>query len=206
MTCGSAPVAYPEHMTGNGARSGPHPVVLATIVALLVVCGLAGCGRAPQVFKSGQCKPGDPLAGVYLPSRLTVKDACTTVSGTVDCVQHEPDGDVHVRLRPDPAYRRLLTPANAFQQCATEKDPHLVVEIIPQVGHQPFKDNSATKGGFLTPIAPIAGEHVTVTGPLVWDTNLLHDLVYPGHNVRDWAEIHPAWNITTTNASPAPAH
>jgi hypothetical protein len=167
-------------MTGNGARSGSHPVGLATIVALLVLCGLVGCGRAPQVLKSGRCKPGDPLAGVYLPSRLAVKNACTTVSGIVDCLQHEPDGDVHIRLRPDPDYRRLLTP----------------------VGHQPFKDNSATRAGFLTPDTPIAGEHVMVTGPLVWDTNLLHDLVYPGRNVRDWAEIHPAWNITA-NASPA---
>jgi len=193
-------------MTGKGTRSGSHPVGAVTIVALLVLCGLAGCGRAPQVLKSGQCKPGDPLAGVYLPSRLTVKNACTTVSGTVDCVKHEPDGDEHIRLRPDPAYRRLLTPANAFQQCTNEKDPHFVVEIIPQVGHRPFTDNSATKGGFVTPDAPAAGAHITVTGPLVWDTNLLHDLVYPGRDVRDWAEIHPAWNITTANASPGPAH
>ncbi len=182
-------------------------VGIAAIVMLLVLVGLGGCGRPPQVLKSGECKPGDPLAGVYLPSRLAVKSACTTVDGTVDCVQHEPDGDFHIRLRPDPAYRRLLTAANAFQQCANQKDPHLVVEIIPQVGHRPFTDNSATKGGFLTPAAPIAGEHVAVTGPLVWDTNLLHDLVYPGRDVRDWAEIHPAWNITVDrHATPGTAH
>jgi hypothetical protein len=30
----------------------------------------------------------------------------------------------------------------------------------------------------------------------VWDTNALHDLVYPGRNVKNWAEIHPAWNVT----------
>jgi hypothetical protein len=125
--------------------------------------------------------------------------------GTVDCVQSELDGDAHIRLRPDPAYQRLLTAANAFQQCPNEKDPHLVVEIIPQLGHDGFKDNSATKGGFLTPLAPVAGQHVTVTGPLVWDTNLLHDLVYPGHDVRDWAEIHPAWNVTIDHPLPARA-
>jgi len=182
-------------------------VGLTLIVMALVLCGLGGCAKPPQALKSGQCKPGDPLAGVYLPSRLAVKNGCTTLSGTVDCVKHEPDGDVHIRLRPDPAYRQLLTPANAFQQCANHKDPHLVVEIIPQVGHRPFKDNSATKGGFLTPIAPLAGEHVTVTGPLVWDSNLLHDLIYPGRDVRDWAEIHPAWNITIALlASPGTAH
>jgi hypothetical protein len=112
---------------------------------------------------------------------------------------------VHIRLRPDPAYRRLLTPANTFQQCANQKDPHLVVEIIPQVGHDGLEDDSASEAGFLTPAAPIAGEHVTVTGPLVWDTNLLHDLVYPGRNVRDWAEIHPAWNVTIDHPAPAGA-
>jgi hypothetical protein len=194
-------------MTAFGRNSASRPVGPAAVVVLLVVggllvAGLVGCGRAPQALKSGQCKAGDPLDGVYLPSRLTVKSACATVAGTVDCVQSELDGDVHIRLRPDPAYRPLLTAANAFQQCADEKDPHLVVEIIPQVGHDGFEDNSATKGGFVTPLAPIAGQHVTVTGPLVWDTNLLHDLIYPGHDVRDWAEIHPAWNVTIDRPLP----
>jgi hypothetical protein len=172
---------------------------------VLVLCGLSGCSR--PMFKSGQCKPGDPLAGVYLPSRLTVKNACTTVSGTVDCVKHEPDGDYHVRLRVDLAYRPLLTAANAFQQCPNQTGPHLVVEIIPQEGEGLFSDNSATKANFETPVAPVAGDHVTVTGPLVWDTNVLHDLIYPGKDVRNWAEIHPAWNVTVDHpASPVPAH
>ncbi len=71
-----------------------------------------------------------------------------------------------------------------------------MVEIIPQQPHLPFLTNSATLGGFLTPAAPRAGDHITVTGPYVWDTNALHDLVYPGKNVKNWAEIHPAWNVT----------
>ena len=193
-------------MSVDGDPSHPARLAAAALALLLALSGLAGCAK-PRVLESGQCKSGDPLAGVYLPSRLAVKETCTTVTGTVDCVQHEPDGDYHVRLRPDPAYRRLLTPANAFQQCANQKDPHLVVEIIPQVGHELFDDNSATKGGFVTPVAPLAGEHVTVTGPLVWDSNLLHDLIYPGHNVQDWAEIHPAWNVTIDHsATPGPAH
>jgi hypothetical protein len=125
-----------------------------------------------------------------------VKDDCVTVSGTVDCLRHEDDGDIHIRLRVDPAYRRLLTPANAFQQCAGHTGPHLVVEIIPQQGHLPFLTNSASRGGFVTPAAPGVGDRVTVSGPLVWDSNVLHDLIYPGRNVENWAEIHPAWNVT----------
>ncbi|HVB44195.1 MAG TPA: hypothetical protein VNF47_16025 [Streptosporangiaceae bacterium] len=27
------------------------------------------------------------------------------------------------------------------------------------------------------------------------NTNSPHDLIFPGKNARDWAEIHPAWNI-----------
>lgn len=119
-----------------------------------------------------------------------------TVSGTVDCVRHEDDGDIHFGLRVDPAYRHLLTPANAFQQCPGHSGSHLVVEIIPQHGHLPFLTNSATVGGFQTPAAPAVGQHITVTGPYVWDTNALHDLAYPGKNVANWAEIHPAWNVT----------
>ncbi len=42
-----------------------------------------------------------------------------------------------------------------------QKDPHLVVEIIPNVGHGAFEDNSATKAGLLTPTAPPR----TITSP-----------------------------------------
>jgi len=184
-------------MAGDGTRHVfPHTAVAVTMTALLLVPALSGCRQAPPQLRSGECKPGDPLAGVYIPSRLAVKNACTTVTGTVDCVQQEPDGDIHIRLRLDPPYRKLLTAANAVQQCPNQKDPHLVVEIIPQNGQGLFEDNSASEGGFLTPVAPAAGAHVTVTGPYVWDSNLLHDLEYPGKSVKDWAEIHPAWNVT----------
>jgi hypothetical protein len=171
--------------------------------AAVVLLAPAGCGSVlhaaqggPVRLGPGRCKPGPPLAGVYLPFRLHVMRGCVTVSGVVDCERHEDDGDIHIRLRVDPAYRRLLTPANAFQQCPGHPGPHLVVELIPQQPHLPFLTNSATLASFLTPAAPRAGDRVTVTGPLVWDTNALHDLVYPGKNVTNWAEIHPAWNVT----------
>jgi hypothetical protein len=183
-------------------------VALKCLVVLCLVA-VAGCSKqgfppasgsqpsaGPQRLGSGQCKAGDPLTGVYLPSRLTVKNPCTTVTGTVDCVKHEADGDVHIRLRVDPAYQRLLTSANAAQTCSNQPGPHLVVEIIPQNGHLPLPENSATRGGFQTPQEPPAGAHIRVTGPLVWDSNALHEIVHPGENTKNWAEIHPAWNIT----------
>ena len=60
-------------------------------------------------LQAGQCKFGPPLAGVYIPERLQVLDRCSTVSGTVDCLKLEPDGDVHLRVRLDPQYARFLT-------------------------------------------------------------------------------------------------
>jgi len=50
----------------------------------------------------GECKFGPPLAEVYIPGRLHLIDRCRTVSGIVDCLKLEPDGDYHVRLRMDP--------------------------------------------------------------------------------------------------------
>lgn len=90
----------------------------------------------------------------------------------------------------------ILTPANAAQHCAGAggNGRLLVVEIIPQHGSLPFLDNSADLGGFITPRTPLIGDRIRVTGPYVLDTNELHDLIYPG--VKNWAEIHPAWNIT----------
>ncbi len=167
--------------------------------------------RALRHFKSGQCKPGKPLAGVYLPFRLHVVKDCLTVSGIVDCVRREPDGDVHIRLRLARRYRRFLRRANAVQVCSGQKgkgghSPHLVVEIIPQRGELPFPDNSADRAGFVTPRAPRRGEHITVTGPYVLDTNALHDLIFPGQQVKNWAEIHPAWNVTVRHAGGGSLH
>ena len=191
-----------RYVSGNATRMVWRGVGVVVVAALLGL-GLVACGR-PAQLASGECKSGDPLAGVYIPSRLIVKKACETVSGVVDCVKHEDDGDIHIRLRVDAAFRKLLTPANAFQQCPTQTGPHLVVEIIPQRGHLPFPDNSANDAGFVTPAEPPVGAHITVTGPYVWDDNALHDLIFPGKNVKNWAEIHPAWNVTVQH--PAAAH
>jgi hypothetical protein len=183
-----------------------------TLGAIILALALTGCGHislhlggGPQhrlhKYRSGQCRPGDPRDGVYLPFRLHVKKRCVTVSGRVDCVRHEPDGDVHIELHLSRRYRHLLTSANGYQRCPSHSGPHLVVEIIPQHGELPFPSNSADRAGFVTPKAPQAGEHVKVTGPYVMDTNALHDLIYPGRRVANWAEVHPAWNVTVVGRS-----
>src|SRR5215469_10578039 len=75
--CGTVPLAYAQGMAGDGTRHVfPHTAVAVTMTALLLVPALSGCRQAPPQLRSGECKPGDPLAGVYIPSRLAVKNAC----------------------------------------------------------------------------------------------------------------------------------
>ncbi len=184
----------------------PHRSGLLAAVGLGLVVAVALLAVTSYYFvqlpfvkftlQAGECKWGPPLAGVYLSGRLRLVDRCRTVTGTVDCLKVEPDGDIHLRLRLDPQFAGLLKPANAIQVCADQPGPHLVVEIIPQ---RPqgilFRTNNADAGGFVDPRTPAPGDHITVSGPYVIDTNILHRVLYQGRAAENWAEIHPAWAI-----------
>jgi hypothetical protein len=147
-------------------------------------------------LQAGECKFGPPLSGVYLSGRLRLVDRCRTVSGTVDCLKLEPDGDIHLRLRLYPQFAGLLKPSNSLQTCGDHPEAHLVVEIIPQHPQGiAFRNNNADAGGFINPPTPAPGDHITVTGPYVIDTNMLHRVLYQGRVAENWAEIHPVWAI-----------
>jgi hypothetical protein len=172
-------------------------IVLIAGVALLAIASYFWV-QIPFVkfrLNATECKWGPPLAGVYLSGRLKLVDRCMTVSGTVDCLKDEPDGDVHIRLRLDQQYTWLLLPANSLQTCVDQPGPHLVVEIIPQHPEGLFRTNNADAGGFISPAKPKPGDHIAVTGPYVVDTNILHRVLYQGRPAENWAEIHPAWGI-----------
>ena len=125
----------------------------APVSALLVAAALAGCrvglhraGPPPSPY----CRSGDPLAGVYHPSRLVVKSRCRIASGTVEVVRFEPyDGDVHVDLRLDGGYETLLSDGN------DRVGGNLVVEVIPF-------DRSRVA-------VPSEGARIEVVGPWVED-------------------------------------
>ena len=74
----------------------------AVVIGLFLVCCTAACTLRRQVTPpSPYCRGGNPLAGVYHPSRLRVKSRCRVAVGTVSKVVFEPyDGDVHIDLRP----------------------------------------------------------------------------------------------------------
>ena len=101
------------------------------------------------------CPPaGSVLAGVYHPERLRVLNPCKQASGRVVEVRTEEDGDLHINVAPDPAYKDLLIPGND-----SGENGDLVVEFM------------ARDGGHLP--KPKAGDHVDLTGAYVND--LQHD-------------------------------
>jgi hypothetical protein len=114
-----------------------------------------------------------------------VISGCKTVSGVVMAVRSESDGDFHVLLALDPAFRGLLNSANVQHQHGW-----LVTEIVPAdepgcaKGRPPRPasgsyDYGICSGADIFP--PAVGSRISVTGPYVLDTD------------HGWMEIHPIW-------------
>jgi hypothetical protein len=144
-----------------------------------------GATDFPQCTVSSCSDPGSISSHVYNPSRLQIVKQCVTASGTVDRVIEENDGDVHLRLSLDSAYANLTNSANVLYQYGD-----LVVEIVC-VGPVTQADAVSACQGYTNNIPiPNVGEHVTVSGPYVLDTEHYN-----------WAEIHPVYALTTTGAS-----
>lgn len=176
-----------DNLSGPGAPTVPGGVVPA----------YAGSTVGPVA-----CRAGDPLANVYHPNRLAVVSACMTVSGTVESVHSEADGDTHFDVALDPSEAGLLKPANYSGQHGW-----LVAEIVPadELGCTPGQPPRPATGTYNYGIcsgadetAPAVGIHVYVTGPYVLDED---------HG--GWSEIHPVWAVSpkapTTGTAPAPA-
>lgn len=132
---------------------------------------------------------------VYDPDRLTARQQCIAVTGTIvdataeqsvhhaDGVRHEPDGDSHGWLKLDPAFRKLLDNGNM-----TDEKGNLVFEIICRypIATDPAEDKArkACEGYKDHVQLPPLGSHVRMVGTYVHDDK------------HGWNEIHPVTSIT----------
>ena len=145
---------------------------------------LAGCTEVapmhpPAMGPMPACVPGDQDRYVYDPRRLQVLRACVRMSGVVEVIETDADGDITYSVRPDPPYQGLLTAANRRYE-----DGDLIVEAV--CTSQPLQPNVLMPcAGDLDPYAgpfPAIGAHVWMEGRYVLD---LH---HEGH-----AELHPLY-------------
>ena len=118
---------------------------------------------------------------VYQSSRLQIVNRCITVSGVIESIRAEPDGDSHIRLKLDSQFTELINLANIKDQFGD-----LVLEPICQ--HTVIQPNAffACNDFHQNINIPPIGAHVKVTGSYVLDT-------WHGK----WAEIHPVSSITS---------
>ena len=147
---------------------------------------------------SKACLPTDQDRYVYHPARLAVKTACLRVSGVIDAIRREADGDLHILLRLDAPYRHLLQPANAGEELGD-----LVVE--------PICVHTVSQSDAVAPCAadPDPLQNLPHTGMRVWiEGRYVLDLDHGG-----WAELHPLYRWgraggstggATTTAAPTP--
>lgn len=158
------------------------------VVVLLIVVGVGAVAgfyfyssfeNSTSPVDSSCSDPRQIGSHIYNRSRLEIVKACITVSGTVELVRGEQDGDLHIRLNLDPAYGNLTNSANDNYQYGD-----LVAEIIC-VNTPTHTDAIPSCQNYTNRILiPAVGQHVTVTGPYVLDTEHY-----------DWAEIHPVLSL-----------
>jgi hypothetical protein len=165
---------------------------MAAITIAMVVVGVTfgsyiydGLYRSsPQKTASICNDPYSTASHIYNPDRLVVYRDCQTVSGIVDRVIVEADGDYHIRLGLDTAYQNLTNSVNDSDQYGD-----LVLEIVCANTVTQTDAVDACQNYLNHVTVPQEGQHIIATGPYVLDTD------------HGWTEIHPVYSLTIT-ASP----
>ena len=141
----------------------------------------------PQAL-TGTTTCGDPHAHVYSPDRLQLLSPCVTVTGVVDAVRKEHDGDLHVLLHLDAGQEKYVNAKNSLES------GDLVLEPVCMAAPTQA-DALGACAGYKNPLSiPPVGAHIAVTGAWVLDLD------------HGWLEIHPvaAFGPPPTAASPSP--
>src|SRR5689334_8153345 len=64
------------------------------------------------IAASGCVEPNAATSHVYSPDRLRILQPCITVTGRIDFIRHEKDGDYHIGLKLDPQFAGLANSCN----------------------------------------------------------------------------------------------
>jgi len=151
--------------SSNGFSSSPHATSPEPLSSSSVT-----------VSESTPGKCNDSLWNhVYNPSRLEIVDTCITLTGVIDSIRSERDGDLHIRLRLDPPHAHLVNQANQENQFGD-----LVLEPICIGKVTQATAITACQNFHQNIDIPSVGSHVQVIGSYVLDKE---------HG--EWAEIHP---------------
>lgn len=152
------------------------------LVVIVVIVGASGwyyyaARSVPVQNSASSCSDPDSISThVYNPSRLEIIRACVNLGGIVDTVIPERDGDYHIWMNLDAAYHDLSNDPSIH-------GGDLVVEIIC-VGPVSQPDAVPSCQGYTNHLTlPGSGQHVTLSGPYVYDT------------AHDWYEVHPVYSL-----------
>lgn len=160
------------------------------ILTLLILLFLAACGTttasipSPSVApnaSSAACQPTDQDQYIYHPDRLVVQAACIRVTGTIDFIRTEGDGDFHIGLKLDPQYANLVNSCNNTCVNGAEHGD-LVIEPVcaNPVSQSDAVAICASDPDPLTSI-PSVGQQVWMEGRYVLDQD------------HGWMELHPLY-------------
>jgi len=118
---------------------------------------------------------------VYNPGRLQVLNPCISVTGAVEEIRKEADGDVHILFRLDQKFTALLNEKNMSQQ-----QGDLVLEPICQ-GKVRQADAAEPCSQYNGPyFQPMVGQRYLVWGTYVHDAD------------HGWNELHPVTSMQPT--------
>src|SRR5258708_7729468 len=120
-------------------------------------------------------------AHTYRAQRLVTLKDCVTVTGTVEVIRREADGDEHVLLKLDPSFAGMTNSVNdAKQQGDLVIEPECVTTVTQSDAIAPCQGAPPVPALGLLGV----GAHATATGPYVTDQAHL------------WNEIHPVESVT----------
>ena len=177
-TPGTTPFAVADASPSQTASAAVETVA-ATVHAYSIPASGAPSSAAVPTRDHVPCAATDQDRYVYNPGRLEVGQACAHVTGFVQAVRREADGDLHILLALDAPYISLLRAANQGVELGDLVVEPVCVRTVTQVDAM---DVCASDPDPLAPPYPAVGQHVWMEGRYVFD------LDHGG-----WAELHPLY-------------